>query len=143
MAGGFEAACVADGQGYRRCGLDADSRHGHQDLGKREVVQELFDLFGHDGPLVFEFLDLGGDARDDEFDGFGSGDGYRLLAQGSDHGVDERGRVFAAVVAGPTQHVRPSRGTKTGRARIFDQQLQDQGRVPGPGRPEAAGTGAG
>jgi hypothetical protein len=121
-----EAAPVVDGQDYRRCGLDAGSRHGHQDPGKREVVQELFDFAGHDGPLEFEFLDLGGDARDDEFDGFGSGDGYRLLAQSGEHGVNERRRVFAAVAAGPAQYVPTSGGTKAGRARVFDEHLQDK-----------------
>jgi hypothetical protein len=59
VAGGPEAAGVADGQEYGGGGRDADSRHGHQDPGKREVVQELFDFLGHDGPLVFE----SGDAR--------------------------------------------------------------------------------
>ncbi|MGO4859983.1 hypothetical protein AB4074_22200 [Arthrobacter sp. 2MCAF14] len=59
---------MTDGQAYRRCGFDADSRHGHQDLGKREVIEEFFDFFGHDGSLVFEFLDLGGDAGNDQFD---------------------------------------------------------------------------
>jgi hypothetical protein len=52
VAGGPEGAGVADGQEYGCGGLDADSRHGHQDPGKREVVQELFDFFGHYGPLV-------------------------------------------------------------------------------------------
>jgi hypothetical protein len=74
VAGGPEAAGVADGQEYGGGGLDADSRHGHQDPGKREVVQELFDFLGHDGPLVFEFFDLSGHARDDQLHGLRPGD---------------------------------------------------------------------
>ncbi|MET1156382.1 hypothetical protein [Arthrobacter sp.] len=57
-----DGAGVADGQEYRRCRLDADSRHGHQDLGKREFIEQSFDFLGHDGALVFEFLDLRRDA---------------------------------------------------------------------------------
>jgi hypothetical protein len=69
MSGGLEAACVADGGEYRRCGPDADSRQGHQGPGKREVIEDLF-AFGGDegGVLVFQSLDLRGDARGDEFD---------------------------------------------------------------------------
>lgn len=127
MPGRGEGAGIADGQEYRRCGLDADSRHGHQDLGKREVIEELFDFFGHDGSLVFEFLDLGGDAGNDQFDGFGADHGDRLLAQCSENGVNHVHRVLAAVVPGPAQHVGSARGPQARRSGVFDEQLQDQG----------------
>jgi hypothetical protein len=127
VSGGGEGAGVADGQEYRRCGLDADSRHGHQDLGKREVIEEFFDFFGNDGALVSEFLDLRCDAGDDEFDGFGADHGYGLLAQCGKDRVDQVHRVLAAVVSGPAQHVSTPGGPQTGGPGVLDEQLQDQG----------------
>jgi hypothetical protein len=72
MSGGFDGADVADGREYRRCGLDADSRHGER------VIEELFDFVGEDLALVSEFLDLCGEARGEEFDGLSTGDGHGL-----------------------------------------------------------------
>lgn len=78
---------------------------------------------------MFEFLALSGDERDDQFHGIAPGDGHRMLARGGKHGFDERGRVFAAVVADPAQHVATSRATKTGRARMFDRSSKTRVRV--------------
>ena len=46
MGGISEVRAIADGQEDVRGGLDADSRHGHQDLGKRELVEHLLNLAG-------------------------------------------------------------------------------------------------
>lgn len=54
---------IAPRQENRRCGLDADSRHLHQDLGTREVIYK-FDVAGQEGALVFEFPDVLRDARE-------------------------------------------------------------------------------
>jgi hypothetical protein len=42
---------------------------------------KFFDFSGDDAALVFEFFDLGRDARDDKFDGVGSGHGHGLLSE--------------------------------------------------------------
>lgn len=81
VSGRGDRAGVADDQEYRRCGLDADSRHGHQGLGKREVIEKFFDFFGRDGALVLEFPDVRRDAGDDQFDGFATGHGDGRLSQ--------------------------------------------------------------
>jgi hypothetical protein len=102
MAGGAETARVADGQEYRRGGLDADSRHGHQDRGKREVIEEFFDFGGDDDALVFEFLDLGGNAGMTSSTALVPVTATVCSPSAVKMGVDEDPRVFAAVVAGPS-----------------------------------------
>lgn len=107
MSGEGEGAGIGDGQEYRRCGLDAYSRHGHQDLGKREVIEELFDFFGDDRSLVFVFFSLCCDAGDDQLDGFGADDGDALLVQCRKDRLDQVQRILPAVVSGPAQHIGP------------------------------------
>lgn len=51
--------------------------------------------------LAFEFLDLGGGARDDHCGGVGAEHGDGLLAGRRDDGVYRVYRVLAAVVPGP------------------------------------------
>lgn len=94
MAGRGEGAGIADGQEYRRCRLDADSWHGHQDDGKRRVIQEFLDLSGNDGTLVFELFDLRSDARDNQFNRVGADHGNRLFPEGGEDFIDDFGGVL-------------------------------------------------
>lgn len=68
MARGRESTHVTYGQENLGCGLDPDSWHAGQDLGKREVSHQFFDFIGNDVTLVFEFFDLGSHCGDDQFD---------------------------------------------------------------------------
>lgn len=79
VGGVLEGTAVTDAQEDRGRGLDADSWNGDQDLGKREVIDQLLDFGGQDSALVPEFLDLGGDARDDHLHRRGANYGHGLL----------------------------------------------------------------
>jgi hypothetical protein len=86
-----------------------------------------FDLFGHDGPLVFQFFDSSSDARDDQLHGLRPGYVYRLLVKGLEHGVNEHARVLAAAVPGPTQQAPAAAARRPVGPSYFDEHFQNQG----------------
>jgi hypothetical protein len=71
VGGGGEAGAVADGDQQHCGGPDRDPRHRGQDLGKRVVLQQGFDL-GFQGPALFV-------------------DGRERTGQGGDHDVESAG----------------------------------------------------
>src|SRR5699024_7513412 len=79
VARGGEGAEVSCGEQDGGGGLDTDSWHGNQDLGKRVRIDHFLYLGSDQGTLGLELLDLSRHPRDDQLHGGSTRNHDRLL----------------------------------------------------------------
>jgi hypothetical protein len=127
VPGRSERAGVADGQVYRRCGLDACSRMDIKTWERGKSSRSFSTSSAAMARWCLSSLIWAATRGMTRSTASVPITGDRLLAQRGKDRVDQVHRVLAAEVSGPAQHVSRTGGPQAGGPGEPDEQLQDQG----------------